>query len=328
VVTGITDRELTNRWKSRDREQLVEEVFSRLRGGKPLADLGLGEHQGRIDLRGIPAPRPEVLNASSKAGWVVQEMGGLLKFEDVRLEDLDLSHAHLEGFRLTRAAISNCRFDQAGCQNWRLWACDVTASTFIGTDLRKAVLGAWHEGRGSIYRKVDFSGANLRLIVCPAATFVDCDFGNAQLAKVDFQSSSFVRCRFAGLLREVMFYDHGFKTGKPDANQMEDVDFSEAELRMVEFRHLDLDRVQFPKDDAHLIVKEYRCVLQRALDELKDNAQWRGFRAVLEHRLKWAGPHQATGVFNLRDLAEGGGEAEVQFARELLDRLEMTCSGT
>jgi len=40
-----------------------------------------------------------------------------------------------------------------------------------------------------------------------------------------------------------MFYDHGFKTGKPDPNPMDDVDFSEAELRMVEFRGLNLDRV-------------------------------------------------------------------------------------
>lgn len=328
VVTKMTDRELVTRWKSGDGEQLVQEVFGRLLSGKPLADLRLGEYEDRIDLRGLPLPRPEALNTFQKAGWVVQELGGLLKFEGVRLENLDLSQSQLEGCRFIRSAISNCRFDQARCQDWRLWAVEVTNSSFVGADLRKAVLGAWYEGRGDTYRRVTFSGANLRSIVCPAATFIDCDFGTAQLAKVDFQSSSFVRCRFAGLLREVIFYDHGFKTGKPEANPMEDVDFSDAELRMVEFRRLNLDRVTFPRSDDHLIVRNYRCVLERAVRELQEDARWKGLRAVIEHRLKWAGPRQEVGEFNRRDLLEAGGEAEAEFAADLLRRLETECAQT
>jgi hypothetical protein len=147
------------------------------------------------------------------------------------------------------------------------------------------------------------------------ATFTDCDFANAQLAKVDFQSSSFIRCRFAGLLREVMFYDRGFKTGKPDLNPMEEVDFSQAELRMVEFRHLDLVGVTFPQSSDHLIVHHYRCVLERAVYELQSDAKWRGLSAVMEHRLKWAGPRQQVGEFNRRDLVEMGGEAEADLPR-------------
>jgi hypothetical protein len=188
------------------------------------------------------------------------------------------------------------------------------------------VLGAWYEGRGDVYRRVNFSRANMRSIVCPAATFVDCDFGEAQLAKVDFQSSSFIRCRFAGLLREVMFYDHGFKTGKPDPNPMEDVDFSDAELRMVEFRGLNLDRVKLPTSSDHLIVHHYRCVLERALRELRGDARWSGLRVDMEHRLMWAGPRQEAGEFNRRDLVEMGDKAEAEFAVKLLRRLEGECA--
>ena len=148
------------------------------------------------------------------------------------------------------------------------------------------------------------------------------------MAKIDFQSSSFIRCRFAGLLREVMFYDHGFKTGKPDPNPMEDVDFSEAELRMVEFRRLDLDRVKFPKSSDHLIVHRYRCVLERAVRELETDARWKGLRAVMVHRLKWAGPRQEVGEFNRRDFVEMGDEAEAEFAVSLLQRLEAECAGS
>ena len=321
----MTEKDLAARWRTPEGERLAQDVFGRLLAGKPLTDLGLGEHDGRIDLRGIVAPAPEHLEAFEKQGWVVRELGGLLKFERAKFVNLDFSGGRLESFRFFNTTITNCRFDEARCQDWRLWAVDVTDTSFVGADLRKAVLGAWYEGRGDSYQRVNFSRANLRSIVCPAAIFVDCDFGEAQLAKVDFQSSSFIRCRFAGLLREVMFYDHGFKTGKPDPNPMEDVDFSEAELRMVEFRHLDLDGVKFPRSSDHLIVHHYRCVLERAVRELGPDTAHRGLRTILEHELKWAGPHQEVGVFNRRDFVEMFDEEAAEFALGLLRRMETDC---
>jgi len=326
MAETMTEKDLVGRWRTPDGERLAKEVFGRLTAGKSLRDLGLGEHDGRVDLRGISAPAPVQKGAREQQGWVIQEVGGLVKFERVKLVDLDFSGSRLESLRFFNATIANCRFDEARCQDWRLWAVDVTDTSFVGADLRKAVLGAWYEGRGDVYERVNFSRANLRSIVCPAATFVDCDFGDAQLAKVDFQSSSFIRCRFAGLLREVMFYDHGFKTGKPDPNPMEDVDFSQAELRMVEFRRLNLDRVKLPTSSDQLIVHHYRCVLERALRELQGDARWSGLRVVMEHRLKWAGPRQEVGEFNRRDLVEMGDEAEAEFAVKLLHRLEAECA--
>jgi hypothetical protein len=47
---------------------------------------------------------------------------------------------------------------------------------------------------------------------------------------VDFQGPTFVRCTFAGELREVHFSDVGFRTGKSEPNPMEDVDRRAAEL--------------------------------------------------------------------------------------------------
>ncbi len=327
MAETMTEKDLVARWRTAAGELLTKEVFGRLVSGKSLSDLRLGEHEGRVDLRGISAPSPVQHDAREEKGWVVQEVGGLVKFQRAQLVDLDFSGGRLESFRFFNTTIANCRFDEARCQDWRLWAVDVTDTSFVGADLRKAVLGAWYEGRGDVYQRVNFSGANLRSIVCPAATFVDCDFGDAQLAKVDFQSSSFIRCRFAGMLREVMFYDHGFKTGKPNPNQMEDVDFSEAELRMVEFRRLDLDSVKFPKSSDHLIVHHYRCVLEHAVRELHTDARWKGLLAVMEHRLKWAGPRQEVGEFNRQDLLEMGDEAEAEFAVSLLHRLEAECAG-
>jgi uncharacterized protein YjbI with pentapeptide repeats len=318
--------DLASRWTTSDGEKLAQEIFGRLRRGDGLDDLHLGVHDGRVDLRGIRAPSPERLKSYETGGLVVAELGGLLEFQSARLADLDFSGGRLESFRFFNSAIDNCRFDDAICQDWRLWAVDITNVGFIGADLRNSVLGSWYQERENIYRRVNFSAANLRSIVSPAATFIDCDFGDAKLAKVDFQSSSFIRCRFAGLLREVMFYDHGFKTGKPDPNPMEDVDFSEAELRMVEFRRLDLDRVRFPTGNDHIVVLNYRCVLERAVRELKADDRWKGLRVLMEHSLKWAGPRQEQGVFNRRDLVEMADEAEAEFAVSLLHRLEAECA--
>ena len=321
----MPEEDLAARWRTQEGEPLAREVFRRLVAGVSLTDLGLGEHERRIDLRGIAAPAAERLDAFEKKGWVVQKLGGLLKFERTKFVNLDFSGARLESFRFFNATISNCRFDRARCQDWRLWAVDVTDTSFVEADLRKAVLGAWFEGRGDVYQRVNFSRSNLGSIVCPAATFVDCGFGDAQLSKVDFQSSSFIRCRFAGLLREVMFYDHGFRTGKPDPNPMESVDFSEAELRMVEFRNLNLDGVTFPVTSDHLIVHHYRCALERAVRELGPDTAHRGLRAILEHKLKWAGPYQKVGVFNRRDLIEMFDQEAADFAVGLLRRIETDC---
>ena len=168
----------------------------------------------------------------------------------------------------------------------------------------------------------------MRVLSSIAATFVDCDFSNANLHKIDFQSSGFVRCRFAGELREVIFWNHGFQTGKPDPNPMEDVDFSGAVLRDVEFRRLDLGRVRLPEDPDHLIVRPYRCVLERALERLKGRGgpEAAVLSVVLAHSLKWAGPNQEAGVFNKRDLADGGPEG-ARFAEKLLRQAEQECQG-
>ncbi len=57
------------------------------------------------------------------------------------LDGFDLSGAVLRSFRFFGTTISNCRFDQADCRDWRLWDCDVADSSFVGADLREAALG-------------------------------------------------------------------------------------------------------------------------------------------------------------------------------------------
>ena len=324
----MTDaRKAAARWRSDAGKALAEEVVARLLAGRPLDGLELGEHDGRVDLRGLPFPQPQRLRRFEQDGWFIEELSDRVCFKGARLARLDLSGAVLDTVRFWDTTIEDCRFDGARCQHLGLVRTQIVECSFDGADFRQAALGAWADG-GNVYQRVSFVGADLRIGSCPAATFIDCDFSDARLEKVDFQSSSFVRCRFAGELREVMFYDHGFKTGKPDPNPMEDVDFSNAVLIDVEFRHLNLDKVTFPKDAGHLVVHHYRCVLQSALAELAgdESREARRLTVSLEHRMQWAGPDQEVGVFSLPDYERRGGTDLANRAATLLRRCETACA--
>jgi hypothetical protein len=67
--------------------------------------------------------------------------------------------------------------------------------------------------------------------------------------------------------------------------------------------------------------------LERAVRELHTEAKLKGLLAVMELRLKWAGPRQEQGVFNRRDFVEMADEGEAEFAMSLLRRLEAECAG-
>jgi hypothetical protein len=60
--------------------------------------------------------------------------------------------------------------------------------------------------------------------------------------------------------------------------------------------------------------------------ELDTSSEPVGLQAVLENRLKWAGPHQELGIFNRRDLVEMFEDAGAEFAVSLLRRLEADCA--
>jgi uncharacterized protein YjbI with pentapeptide repeats len=261
-------------------------------------------------------------------GWRWTQLAGTTELREVALRRLDLSGAKLDHLRLFDAEVNDCRFDRASCRDWRLWGCTVADSSFARADLSKAVLGPWYKGRGNVYRRVSFAGADLRAVASTGGIYEDCDFSHARIEKTVFGSSSLTRCRFAGTLREVQFYYFDSRFGKPDPNPMEDVDFSDAVLRDVEFRGLDLDRVQLPRTEGHLVIHTYRCVLMTVLAQLEgdDSDFGRGTRAELETRFRWLGPRQEVGLFNVDDMVEANGQEEAGRLIRLLNQAEAQCA--
>lgn len=315
-----------DRWCGRNGEGLADEVFARLIAGKALDDLRLGEHKGRIDLRGIKAPIPTRLRRFEFEGRFFEQLGELLEFRSVSLEGLDFAGAFLDSLRFYQVRINNCRFDQALCQGWRMWASDVTETTFQDADLRSFVTGSWYEGRGTVFSRVFFCNANMTSLNSTTATYIDCDFSNAKLTKVDFQSSSFIRCKFAGRLKRVTFRDRGFKTGKPDPNPMEDIDFSEALFDEVIFHHLSLDRVRLPKAEGHIILMNYPCVLEKAIEALKNDPhpEASNLKVYLEAYARHVIPEQRVGIFADKDFEM---YRDQQYIINVLRHAEQDCNG-
>jgi uncharacterized protein YjbI with pentapeptide repeats len=292
-----------------------------------LTELKLPTVGGLLDLRGLvmsgPPPRPFDTKVE---GLVASPVETLFELHDVRLKSLDLSGAVLRGLRLYDAVIENVNLDGADCRDFRAWGLSVEHSRFANANLGGAVLGAVDGERRSFYRSVDFTKADLRGIISSEASFVDCNFSSARLEGIDFQSSRFVRCRFAGPIKNVIFWDRGFGPTHSEINRMEDVDFSAATLSAVEFRRLDLDRVNLPSSSQNIIVHLYRQTLDRAIQEVADldTAAAKRARGMLMHLRKWSGPNQEVGVINPVDL--GGPKSDADWFATLLRECEASVS--
>jgi len=286
-------------------------IWKRLVDGGSLDSLGLGVRNGRLDLRCLSAPEPTLGETTHTVIADIAKLEGQIRFEGVNLQSLDFSGSQLGHLRFCNCVIRNCIFDNCSCREWKLWGTTVDNSFFRETDLRGAVLGGVIAGRRNSFHKVDFTGADLRGTTYTAAEFAGCMFKDTRLDKVDFQTSTFRDCVFEGELRDVIFYRRGFGGEEFPANEMVSVDFTHAQLRFVEFRNLDLDKVSFPEDADHLVLNNYPQCLDRAIQVLQGRSDLiaRKLTAYLGVVRKWAGEHQRRGVLNKKDIVEIVGEA-------------------
>jgi hypothetical protein len=136
-----------------------------------------------------------------------------------------------------------------------------------------------------------------------------------------FQGSRFVDCTFEGELREVSFAPSSLFHQDMPKNEMLRVDFTRARFRWTETRGLDLHSVQFPADENHIVLDQYRTNLRRLSDAFgiyDDEASQQlteFFRIYLEH----AGPNQARGVLSKRDILEVVGESGLRRVLQVID---------
>lgn len=297
------------------------EAWKRLSEGKPLADMGLGQINGRLDLTHLLAPEPVIRKTTRTKLADVSELAGITVFKNVRWKSLDFSGSRLNSLRFFDSEISDCVFNGCDCRDWRFWGTTFSNISFCSADLRNSALGGVQEGKINQFEKVDFSGADLRQTAYRSARFANCLFKNTRLDKVNFHGSIFIDCRFEGELREVCFNRTAFGTDGLRPNEMLRVNFSNANLRWVEFRGLDMSDVRFPNDPDHILVTQYAEALEELLLLLRERSDMpsKKLAACIEVFLKWAGPKQRQGVLNKKDLLEAGGDEGLRFVLGVLE---------
>lgn len=286
------------------------EVLVRLAAGRPVEGLGLGEKNGRINLNGLAVAEPVVSKPQRLAIAEVALIQEQVVIRGATWKSLDFSGSRLNGLRFFDCSIIDCIFDECQCRDWRFWGTTFESCSFKGVDFREAALGGVIERKRNTFRKVDFTGADLRQTAFVAAEFVSCLFRDSKLTKVNFGGSSFSDCIFEGQLREVCFNRTAFGNESLPPNEMSRVDFSGALLRLVEFRGLDMDSVRFPNNKDHIIVDDYRATLDRLLRTLhsRTDVGSKKLAAVLAISRKWAGSKQRRGVLNRNDLIALAGQ--------------------
>lgn len=314
-----------DRWRTESGRSLAREVVRRLVSGDTLSGLDLGEHDGRVDLRGIQGPIPRTGRRFEADGWFVEETDGLPQFQHRLLEGLDLAGARLPGLRFFDSQLADCRFDGVSARGWRLWDTRVINCQFAEADLRDSTLGSWDHGRRNSWCRVVFAGADLRGAVMRAAAFEDCDFASAKLDGVRFEQCALRGVRFVGPLVDVLF-DGRELAETPAPPPMERVDFAYAHFRGVEFKGTDLGNVRLPEDPDVRLIKRYDCVAERGLALLQgdDSVPARMLRAQFENDLRMARGH-TDDAFNRRDYLASGGEDLLRLAESVFERASSEC---
>ena len=250
----------------------------------------------------------------------------MVELRGALLQGLDLTGAHLQSLRFFGSRIVDCRLDAANCQDWRLWDTEVADCSFARTSLRDAAVGTWHEGRRNVWRRVDFRGADFRVVAPLGGVFEDCDFSGARIAKVRFEQCAITRCRYASTLTQVVF-DGRRLEGRPAPAPLE-ADFTGSVFDQVEFMGLDLSGVILPQDPDLRLISRYQCVIEKALVSLDGDSSLpaRMLCGEFTNRLKMMrGTGVEANVFNRRDYVASGGEELAGLAERVLAAAEAGC---
>jgi uncharacterized protein YjbI with pentapeptide repeats len=280
---------------------------------------------GRLDLRGVRLGLGDDAFREDSGDLVRRFREGTrpLFIEDMTIEGVDFSNGDLSQVSFVDTTIRNCRFDRASLLGLRIVRSEVVDVSFDRADLRMALLGS-SSGRRTRFGNVTFRGAKM-IGSYPGAEFEDCDFSRAQLTRVEFRNCVLRRCRFAGPLSGTVFYSrrHLFR----HEESLQDVDFTEAELRGVAFRGLNLDAVRLPDDRRHILFGNPACTLGRAIEAIRDrdDIDARGMRAVLQDHRRHLGPKQRIGILGRHDLVPNESSAKTEAAIALIRRAEATC---
>jgi uncharacterized protein YjbI with pentapeptide repeats len=339
IGLGRRDRQQGDQLAGGRKPVLAGEVLARLKAGAALSGLELGEVNGRVDLRGFPAPLPRPVSRVDAArflsGRLAPEafvaMAEQVIVEGVSLRGLELTGARLDEVNFRRCEMEDSVLDGVSGRNLGLTFTRVRGCSFRGASLQGAGLGTWQDGICSEYEQVDFTGADLRGDPSTDVTawFRDCDFSGARLDGTSFSQCGLVRCRFAGVLQDVRFFGSGFPSGEEAGpGRVENLDLSGTVLQNVAIRGVDLAAVRLPDDPGLRIIHNYPCVMRKAAAALRGREDNPGafLRLRFNGQLKGIDLGPPVGLLNRNDYLRWGGEELAALLDSVIADAERECA--
>ena len=296
--------------------QLEHVAMDALRGGR-LDRVGLGEHEGRVDMRAFDTPP-----VRARSGALTPNRGGILNFlkrtgrngwvtlQNSRLESVDFTHARLPGLTFRGATFVDCLFDRGDLDNAKFGACRFERCSFARAELSVVSLGEIGNplGRPLSSQFIDcrFANATLGFTFSWGSEFTRCDFSRTRFRDTHWYGCSFLDCVFAGEIRGSEFRSTDPATRmRPRPDMLDGVDLSRTSLVECEFYGLNFDRTVFPHDNDHLVVEDFPCFLEHAIALLTDHktkAAEYNLHKMTRERAR-LGPAQRRGVINLSESA-------------------------
>lgn len=147
------------------------------------------------------------------------------KYENQIFDDFDFTNTIFRNAAFKNVTFKGCLFYKSNMNHIGLWSSSFIDCKFVELDLRNMSMGA----DGGLFERCFFQKCDFRGQYFWYPLFKDCVFEKCKLKKIDFNDSSFFKCKFIGKLEDVTFNGmyHKKETGlKP----LDYTDFSEAIL--------------------------------------------------------------------------------------------------
>ncbi|HEY9004932.1 MAG TPA: pentapeptide repeat-containing protein [Ohtaekwangia sp.] len=271
----MNKQKLIERWKTVEGGARLKDIIDCLKRGGLLSSVkDLEKYAGRWDLRGAQLSQVEKERKLEAEGHNLVQTFGSFKCKGVKMESIDFSYADISYSWLEKCIITNCIFEETKAKEIHILSSDFSNCVFRKVNLSYSYINENIGSNSGSFKNVEFIETNLSESIFCFPIIEDCLFTNCNLKAANFDGSRLKRCKFKGKVDSPWFRGYSknahrsllgvFNRVNPKdySNEMEDVDFSEAEMIGVSFSdEIDLTKCIFPtNDEKYILIKKVKQV--------------------------------------------------------------------
>lgn len=321
--------ELRERWTPQ-RAADAKEALENWKKPKRLEQVAFGQHEGRLDLRGLSihtnvggVATQHVAAGGVKRDYTMVTLEKPPEFHNVKWESIDFSYAEIDHLRLFLSEVRDCLFISGGFRDWRNWGVRYSDCDFSQANLQNSNIGgAAYKGRAVEYLNCHWRKGNLKSTNLSNGRYRGCRFEDIRLTDQLIQNSSFIGCSFSGRLPDVTFDGRDLDTERPwgvRPDSLVDCDFSECDLEDTAFLGVDMRTIRLPQGQGQRIAR-YPLVARGAYE-------WANNANLSSNETRWLQMYWQGHVTQLPDDAEGWINLK-GFGKEALELIEASMAAT